>query len=194
MGPQPPVALAPEALRRRVDRRSTPSDSISNPLIVIEQITYQLFIKRLDELHTLKELQAARTGKPIEDPVVTAEQDHLRWSPFKQADPDQMFNTALEKVFPFIKSLGGNSQPVATAHFLQLTDEHFERAVLGDFEATQSAAQKPHEMSRDASKDKSRTNAQGSTASALSLRFLDISTHCEMTRIPRRGVEPLFSD
>ena len=33
------------------------SGGISNPLSVIEQLTYLLFIKRLDELHTLKEAQ-----------------------------------------------------------------------------------------------------------------------------------------
>lgn len=42
------------------------SGGISNPLSVIEQLTYLLFIKRLDEVHTLKESKAARTGKPIE--------------------------------------------------------------------------------------------------------------------------------
>ena len=51
------------------------SGGISNPLSVIEQLTYLLFIKRLDELHTLKEAKAARTGTPIEDPVFTAKQD-----------------------------------------------------------------------------------------------------------------------
>ena len=35
------------------------SKGISNPLSVIEQLTYLLFIKRLDELHTLKEAKAA---------------------------------------------------------------------------------------------------------------------------------------
>ncbi len=34
------------------------SGGISNPLEVIEQITYLLFIKRLDELQTLEELKA----------------------------------------------------------------------------------------------------------------------------------------
>ena len=47
------------------------SKGISNPLSVIEQLTYLLFIKRLDELHTLKEAKAARTKGPIEDPVFT---------------------------------------------------------------------------------------------------------------------------
>ena len=47
------------------------SGGISNPLSVIEQLTYLLFIKGLDELHTRKERQAARTGEPIEEPVFT---------------------------------------------------------------------------------------------------------------------------
>ena len=82
------------------------SGGISNPLSVIEQLTYLLFIKRLDELHTLKEAKAARTGKPIEYPVFTANQDKLRWSRFKEAAPEQMFETMRDGVFPFIKTLG----------------------------------------------------------------------------------------
>ena len=42
------------------------SGGISNPLEVIEQITYLLFIKRLDELQTLEELKATRLKQPIE--------------------------------------------------------------------------------------------------------------------------------
>ena len=82
------------------------SGGISNPLSVIEQLSYLLFIKRLDELHTLKEAKAARTGKPIEDPIFTAKQDKLRWSRFKEAAPEPMFETMRDGVFPFIKSLG----------------------------------------------------------------------------------------
>ncbi|MCD6175270.1 MAG: SAM-dependent DNA methyltransferase [Planctomycetes bacterium] len=84
------------------------SGGISNPLSVIEQLTYLLFIKRLDELHTLKERKAARAGKPIEDPVFATDQDNLRWSRFKNAAPEKMFETMRDKVFPFIKALGNN--------------------------------------------------------------------------------------
>jgi hypothetical protein len=42
------------------------SGGISNPLEVIEQITYLLFLRRLDELPTLEESKAARLEKPIE--------------------------------------------------------------------------------------------------------------------------------
>ena len=96
------------ALKSKVDSiwNTMWSGGISNPLSVIEQLTYLLFIKRLDELHTLKERKAARTGKPIEDPIFTAKQDNLRWSRFKEAAPEQMFDTVRDEVFPFIKSLG----------------------------------------------------------------------------------------
>ena len=82
-------------LKSKVDRiwDTMWSGGISNPLSVIEQLTYLLFIKRLDELHTLKEAKAARTKKPVEEPVFAADQDHLRWARFKEAAPEQMFET-----------------------------------------------------------------------------------------------------
>ena len=42
------------------------SGGISNPLEVIEQITYLLFLRRLDDLQTLEENKATRLGKPVE--------------------------------------------------------------------------------------------------------------------------------
>jgi type I restriction enzyme M protein len=97
-------------LKSKVDRiwDTMWSGGISNPLSVIEQLTYLLFIKRLDELHTLKESKAARTGKPIDDPVFAKDQDKLRWSRFKETAPEKMFETVRDGVFPFIKSLGSN--------------------------------------------------------------------------------------
>jgi type I restriction enzyme M protein len=97
-------------LKSKVDRiwDTMWSGGISNPLSVIEQLTYLLFIKRLDELHTLKESKAARTGKPIEDPIFSEGQERLRWSHFKETAPETMFETMRDEVFPFIKSLGNN--------------------------------------------------------------------------------------
>lgn len=99
-------------LKSKVDRiwDTMWSGGISNPLSVIEQLTYLLFIKRLDELHTLKEAKAARTKKPIEDPVFNEDQDKLRWSRFKEEAPETMFETVRDDVFPFIKSLGQNGE------------------------------------------------------------------------------------
>ena len=95
-------------LKSKVDRiwDTMWSGGISNPLSVIEQLTYLLFIKRLDELHTLKEHKAARTGHPIEEPVFTVRQGALRWSHLKELAPERMFETVRDQVFPFIKSLG----------------------------------------------------------------------------------------
>jgi type I restriction enzyme M protein len=84
------------------------SGGVSNPLTVIEQLTYLLFIKRLDELHTLRESKAARLRQDIEEPIFDFNQNDLRWSRFRETSPEQMFATVKDKVFPFIKTLGSN--------------------------------------------------------------------------------------
>ena len=71
---------------------------ISNPLEVIEQITYTLFLKRLNDLDTLEENKATRLKKPIErriypegkDPKKRPYED-LRWSRFKHFAPAEMY-------------------------------------------------------------------------------------------------------
>lgn len=97
-------------LKSKVDRiwDTMWAGGIANPLSVIEQLTYLLFIKRLDELHTLMERKAARTGKPIEEPIFGKKQNKLRWSRFKETAPEVMFATVKDEVFPFIKKLGSN--------------------------------------------------------------------------------------
>ncbi len=99
-------------LKSRIDRiwDTLWSGGISNPLSVIEQLTYLLFIRRLDELHTLKERKAARTGRPIEAPVFAPDQDRLRWSRFRETAPEPMFETVRDEVFPFIKTLGRSGE------------------------------------------------------------------------------------
>jgi type I restriction enzyme M protein len=101
------------------------SGGVSNPLSVIEQLTYLLFIKRLDELHTLKERKAARTGNAIDDPIFSKKQDHLRWSRFKESAPEQMFHTVKDEVFPFIKSLGATGDDEGTTYSHHMRDALF---------------------------------------------------------------------
>lgn len=97
-------------LKSKIDRvwDSFWSGGISNPLEVIEQITYLLFIRRLDELQTRAEKKARITGK-IENPTFLPEQEHLRWSRFKNTDPEVMFRTLGDEVFPFLRGLGGDN-------------------------------------------------------------------------------------
>ena len=63
---------------------------ISNPLTVIEQFTYLIFLKQLDDNQLLKEKSANLLGIPMEKPIYTPEQARLRWSNFKQKDPEVM--------------------------------------------------------------------------------------------------------
>ena len=93
---------------------------ISNPLEVIEQITYLLFLRRLDELHTLEELKATRLKKPIERRIFPEGKDskrlpydQLRWSRFKNDEPRKMFEVVSEHVFPFLRTLGGDNSTYA---------------------------------------------------------------------------------
>lgn len=91
------------------------SGGISNPLEVIEQMTYLLFIKRLDEIHSVREKKAARLGKPIEEPVFSPKQQNLRWSVFKQlGDAATLYDVVADQVFPFIKTLGEADSTYAT--------------------------------------------------------------------------------
>ncbi len=83
------------------------SGGISNPLEVIEQITYLLFIRRLDDLQTLAEKKARITGA-IDDPVFMPDQAHLRWGAFKNEAPEVMHATIAHEVFPFLRGLGGD--------------------------------------------------------------------------------------
>ena len=102
------------------------SGGISNPLSVIEQLTYLLFIKRLDELHTLKERKAARLGQRIEEPIFGEDQERLRWSRFKDFSPEDMFETVRDEVFPFIKALGaGDADEEGTAYSHHMKDALF---------------------------------------------------------------------
>lgn len=82
------------------------SGGISNPAEVVEQITYLLFMRRLEQRQILAENKARRTGTPIEEPVFLPDEQHLRWSSFKGTHPEDMFETVSREVFPFLQLLG----------------------------------------------------------------------------------------
>jgi type I restriction enzyme M protein len=84
---------------------------LSNPLTVIEQMTFLLFIRRLDELQTVKESKANALKKPVEDPIFSEKEFELRWSRFKDTDPEVMYRlfTKPEGVFDFLRNIGNKS-------------------------------------------------------------------------------------
>lgn len=100
------------------------SGGISNPLTAIEQITYLLFMKRLDELDQKRQADAEWTNEeytskfegtwvpPEERNWPAAEQRPidkrtLRWSEFKRMQAEEMLQHVQGKVFPFLKDLNG---------------------------------------------------------------------------------------
>ena len=96
------------------------SGGISNPLEVMEQITYLLFLRRLDDLHTLEENKSVRLNKPIERCIFPEGKDDkgrdyndLRWSHFKNFTPAEMYMVVGEHVFPFLRTMGGDGSTYA---------------------------------------------------------------------------------
>jgi type I restriction enzyme M protein len=97
---------------------------ISNPLTAIEQITYLLFMKRLDELDQKKKADADWTGESYvskfegtwippeyrnhEKPEQYAiQRTTLRWSEFKRMQAEEMLRHVQTKVFPFLQDMNG---------------------------------------------------------------------------------------
>jgi type I restriction enzyme M protein len=100
------------------------SGGISNPLTAIEQITYLLFMKRLDELDQKRQADAEWTGENYTSkfvgswipPEYRSQQEpekfaidkrSLRWSEFKRMQAEEMLQHVQGKVFPFLKDLNG---------------------------------------------------------------------------------------
>jgi type I restriction enzyme M protein len=100
------------------------SGGISNPLTAIEQITYLLFMKRLDELDQKRQADAEWTGENYaskfegswippeyrsqpEPEKFAIDKRTLRWSEFKRMQAEEMLQHVQGKVFPFLKDLNG---------------------------------------------------------------------------------------
>lgn len=106
---------------------------ISNPLEVMEQITYLLFLRRLDEIHTLEEQKSVTLKIPMERRIFPEGSDSkgrpyqdLRWSRFKQFEAREMFLVVGDHVFPFLReNLGKNAQGDDTTYAHHMKDARF---------------------------------------------------------------------
>lgn len=100
-------------LRSKIDKvwLAFHSGGVTNPITVIEQMTYLLFLRRLDELQIQKESKANLLKKPIEDPIYKKSENELRWSHFKNMDPEVMYRMFIkdEGVFNFLRNVGNRS-------------------------------------------------------------------------------------
>lgn len=91
-------------LKRRVDAIWTEfwQGGITNPLTVIEQITFLIYARLLDINEARDENRQKRTGKAYQRRFKEDEQ-HLRWSQFRHLGSDQMLPLVRDKVFPHFR-------------------------------------------------------------------------------------------
>lgn len=89
---------------------------ISNTITIVEQLTYLIFIKDLDETETRNERMAKRLNKDF-NPIFSADQQDFRWKNLKEMDVKarhEIFNNSVNGIFPFIRSLGGEKSLFST--------------------------------------------------------------------------------
>lgn len=95
------------------------SNGVANPLTVIEQLTYLMFIKILDDTELRKESNAAALDVPVANPTFDEDHQNCRWSVFRNYEPDTMYSNMNQNVFPFIKSNLGSSKDTAFAKYMK---------------------------------------------------------------------------
>lgn len=88
------------------------SGGISNPLTAIEQISYLLFMKRLDEMDIKKKQDSEFTGEAYKS-LFAGNKETLRWSHFRHMEGGEMLIHIQSKVFPFLKTIGKEESPFA---------------------------------------------------------------------------------
>jgi type I restriction enzyme M protein len=122
-------------LKRDIDRLWTEfwTGGITNPLTVIEQITFLMFARLLDIQETADERRAQRTGRPFKCRFAEGDQD-LRWRNLKQeADVDALLVRVRDRLFPHFRRLAG----------VDAEEKDAERTFAGLMKDAQLLIQKP---------------------------------------------------
>ncbi len=112
------------------------ANGMTNPLTVVEQITFLIFMKLLDDNQIMQERNANLLGTTLKDPVfkkgvcvvqedprIEAPYADLRWQNFRHKEPEEMFRTVRDLVFPFVKSLGSGRDSAFSRY---MADAQFE--------------------------------------------------------------------
>jgi type I restriction enzyme M protein len=126
-------------IKNKIDKIWTDmwAGGVTNPLTVIEQITYLMFIRSLDEKELENECFEALTGEKIEKIFPQDDEGQsIRWSKFKDKDAREVFEIIGQKVFPFIKVLNGNnssafSRYMENAMFMIPTPQILQKIITG---------------------------------------------------------------
>jgi type I restriction enzyme M protein len=108
-------------IRNKVDKLWSDiwAGGISNPLTVIEQLTYLIFIRSLDEKELQNESNEVLSGE-VMPKIFPKDEDgqDIRWSKFKTKDPRIIYEVVGKKVFPFIKTMNG-ANTTAFSRYMQ---------------------------------------------------------------------------
>ena len=87
------------------------ASGLTQPITVIEQITYLMFIRSLDQkdidAEALENLTGQKQNKIFPE---TPEGQRMRWSKFKDRDAVEIFDIIKNEVFPFIKEMTGDDE------------------------------------------------------------------------------------
>ena len=126
-------------IRNKVDKIWTDiwAGGISNPLTVIEQLTYLMFIRSLDEKELENESFEALGSNAVSKIFPQDETGQaMRWSKFKTKDSRMIYDIVSTKVFPFIKAMNGEnttafSRYMQDAMFLVPTAQILQKMITG---------------------------------------------------------------
>ena len=95
---------------------------ITNSITILEQMTYLFFMKMLDDAQRTKEANANAMGVAVSEPTIgygswhnpetdrNVPYEDLRWSTFKNYDPETMYRIVSKDVFVFIKTLSSGKE------------------------------------------------------------------------------------
>ncbi len=92
-------------------------DSLAN----ITQLSYLVFLKRIDAIHSRKEATAALFEMEVPNPIFGPLDDSCRWSIFKTYPSDKMFRNMTDKVLPFIRYSIKITDETSYARYLKKT-------------------------------------------------------------------------
>ena len=96
------------AIKNKIDKiwLDIAAGGVTNPLTVIEQLTYLMFIRSLDEKEIETEEFENLMGKEMDKIFPqTSNGQSMRWSKFKDKDPVEIFKIISQRVFPAIKKM-----------------------------------------------------------------------------------------
>ncbi|MFA5383578.1 MAG: class I SAM-dependent DNA methyltransferase [Eubacteriales bacterium] len=126
-------------IRNKVDKIWTDiwAGGITNPLTVIEQLTYLIFIRSLDEKELETEQTEVLSGETLPKLFPQNKDGQaMRWSRFKTMDSRKIYDIVGQKVFPFIKAMNGEnnssfSRYMQDALFLIPTPQVLQKIITG---------------------------------------------------------------